>query len=111
MARKKQRPNRRIVPFLSYNVSSFKEYELIADSPETKKVVFNNLIDAIYNSMSYNKTTADIFLVDEENYVSLEREQWKDSLANAISFFSSEEVEDYESCHKCQQILKNLENE
>lgn len=109
MARKKKQiPKRRIVPILNYNVSSFKEYEIIAESSETKKIVFLNLVEAIHNSMSYNKKTADIFLLDEENYVSLDKDQWKACLDNAIQFFSSEEVEDYESCHKCQQILKNL---
>ncbi len=106
--RKKRMIKKRIVPILNYNVASFKEYELVADSAETKKVVFINLVEAINSSITQNKKTADIFLIDEENYVSLDKEMWKNSLLNAISFFSSDEIEDYESCQKCQEILKSL---
>lgn len=110
MARKnKQKIKRRIVPILNYNANSPKEYEAISDSNETKKIVFSNLIDAIRSSVNYNKKTADIFLLDEDNYVSLDKDKWKSSLKNAIEFFSSEEIEDYESCHKCQEILKSLD--
>lgn len=105
MSRKK---SKRIVPILQYSVRSFKEYEIIADLPGTKELVFSNLVAAISESIETKKKAADIFLVDYDNYISLKRNSWENSLNKAIEYYSSIEVEDYEMCQKCINLINKI---
>lgn len=105
MSRKK---SKRTVPVLHYTVRSFKEYEIIADLPGTKELVFSNLIAAISESIENKKQAADIFLVDYDNYISLKKNSWEHSLNKAIEYYSSDEVEDYEMCQKCINLINKI---
>lgn len=101
----KRKNKKRIVPLLKYNVRGFSDYQLLCNSIDTKKLVFKNLIDAIEDSINNRKKDASIFMIDFDHYVSLNNKNWKKSLNSAIEFFSSEEVEDYESCKKCVDLI------
>jgi hypothetical protein len=100
--------NKRIVPFLNYNVRSFKDYETISESVDTKKIIFKNTVDAISHSIENKKTSADIFLIGLDYRLVLNKNKWKESLQNAIDFFSSDSIEDYEACQKCKALMDKL---
>jgi hypothetical protein len=92
----KRKSKKRIVPLLNYNVRSFNDYQIICNSVDTRRLVFNNLVAAIEDSINSKKKEASIFMIDFDHYVSLGSKSWEKSLKTAIDFFSSEEIEDYE---------------
>jgi len=106
--KKSVRIKKRVVPLLEYAVSDFEDYEVVAQMPQTKKIVFDNVIEAISDSVRSKKATADIFMVDMSSCVTLEKDKWEKSLKSAIEFFSAEDLEDYESCKKCQELIKEI---
>ena len=99
---------RREVPFLNYDVNTFQDYETISKYSETKEIVFINLMDAISHSVTKKRNTADIFMLTDDKCITLEKDKWADSLQEAIYFFSSEEVEDYEKCKKCLELIDKI---
>jgi hypothetical protein len=107
----KRKAKKRIVPVLNYYVNSFNDYQTICDMPDTRKLVLSNLVDAIEDSMKSKRSEASIFMLDFENYVSLGKNSWKKSLKAAIEFFSSEGVEDYETCQKCVELIDKIDSE
>lgn len=104
-----RKTKKRIVPILNYNVRNFNDYQLLCNSNDTKKIVFANLIDAIEDSIKNKKSDASIFMIDFDNYVTLHKRSWKKSLKSAIEFFSSEEIENYELCKKCTDLIEKIE--
>lgn len=105
----KNKSKKRIVPILNYNVKSFKEYELISELSDTKKLVFNNLVAAIEESLNGNKKSASIFMIDFDHFISLNKDKWKNGLQRAIDFFSSPDVENYEMCQKCLELIERID--
>jgi hypothetical protein len=99
---------RREVPFLNYDVNDFQDYETISEHVETKKVVFITLLEAVSHSIANKKKKADIFMLNDSQCVELERDKWANSLQKAIDFFSSEDIEDYESCKKCKELIDKI---
>lgn len=102
---------KRTVPTLNYYVNSFSDYKTISNMQDTRKLVFNNLIEAIEDSMRSKKNEASIFMLDYDHYVSLNKRSWTKSLKTAIEFFSSEGVEEYEVCKKCVDLIRKIESE
>jgi hypothetical protein len=105
---KKEVKKKRVVPFLSYSVREFSEYDQISEMPETQQIVFDNLIEAISFSVSKNKEQADIFKLTENNSVSLSKDKWVGALNKAIEFYSDPEMENYEKCKQCKDIIDKL---
>lgn len=106
--KKNTKIRKRVVPLLEYAVADFEDYEEVASMPQTKKVVFENVIEAITDSIRTKKAVADIFMIDRDVCVTLEKDKWASSLNSAIEFFSAEDLEDYESCKKCQELIKEI---
>jgi hypothetical protein len=107
----KRKSKKRIVPLLNYNVRSFNDYQIICNSVDTRRLVFNNLVAAIEDSINSKKKEASIFMIDFDHYVSLGSKSWEKSLKTAIDFFSSEEIEDYEMCQRCLLIIEKIKGE
>lgn len=110
MNKKKDRKvaKKRVVPFLNYTVRDFSDYSEISDMPETQKIVFDNLIEAIKFSLQKNKSNAEIFKLNEDVYVSLSKDKWEPALKKAIEYYSRPEMEDYEKCKQCTDIIEKL---
>jgi len=107
--RNKEVKKKRTVPFLNYTVREFSEYDEISTMSETKKIVFDNLIDAINFSIQKKKEYAEIFKVSEDNSVSLNKENWIPAIEKAIEFYA--ELEDYEKCKQCTDIIQTVSYE
>ena len=99
---------KRVIPFLNYSVRNFQEYDLITAMPETQKIVFDNLIEAIKFSIEKKKQEAEIFKLNPEYCVTLNRDKWKSSLKKAIEFYSAADREDYEKCKQCKDLIEIL---
>jgi hypothetical protein len=108
MEKKRNKSKKLTVPFLHYTVRDFYEYDQLSEMNETKDVVFKNLYEAIKHSIQAKKETADIFMINNEEYVVLNKDKWKNSLEKAIQFYSQEEIQDYESCKLCQDLINKL---
>jgi hypothetical protein len=106
--RKKEAKKKRVVPFLNYTVNEFQEYDIISSMPETRKIVFDNMLEAIKFSLEKNKEEAEIFKLNEDSAVSLNKKKWGVALEKAIEFYSDPELEDYEKCIQCKEIMKTI---
>jgi hypothetical protein len=106
--KKRSKHKKRIVPFLNYNVRDFSDYDTLSKTTELKKIVFSSLYEAIKDSIACRKENADIFMINQDEYVVLNKDKWKDSLQKAIEFFSTEEIQDYESCKLCKDLINKL---
>lgn len=102
---------KRVVPFLNYTVRDFSDYSEISDMPETQKIVFDNLLEAIKFSIQKKKDYAEIFKLTEDSSVSLSKDKWESALKKAIEYYSRPEMEDYEKCKQCTDILDKLSYE
>jgi len=109
--RKKEVKKKRLVPFLNYTVNEFSEYKEISQMPETQKIVFDNMIEAIKFSLESKKESADIFKLNEDSAVSLSKDKWIPSLEKAITFYSDPEREDYEKCNQCIELIEKMSYE
>lgn len=107
--RNKEVKKKRTVPFLNYTVRDFSDYNEISLMPETQKIVFDNLIDAVSFSIQKKKEYAEIFKVSEDSSVSLNKENWAPAIEKAIDFYA--ELEDYEKCKQCKDIIKSISYE
>lgn len=105
---KKEVKKKRVVPFLTYTVNSFSEYDQISSLPQTRKIVFDNMVDAIKFSLEKNREEAEIFKLNEDSSVSLNKKKWAAALEKAIEFYSDPEREDYERCIQCKNILEKI---
>lgn len=108
---KKEVKKKRVVPFLNYTVRDFSDYSEISAMPETQKIVFDNLIEAIKFSIQKKKDYAEIFKLSEDSSVSLSKDKWEPALRKAIEYYSRPEMEDYEKCKQCTDIIDNLSYE
>jgi len=108
MEKKRNKSKKRTVPFIHYTVRDFYEYDQLSEMNETKDVVIKNYFYAIKHSIQAKKETADIFMINNEEYVVLNKDKWKNSLEKAIQFYSQEEIQDYESCKLCQDLINKL---
>jgi 7-cyano-7-deazaguanine synthase in queuosine biosynthesis len=106
--RKKEVKKKRVVPFLNYTVNDFQEYDIISTMPETRKVVFDNMIEAIKFSLEKNKEEAEIFKLNENSAVSLNKKKWGPALEKAIEFYADPEREDYDKCKQCKEIMETI---
>lgn len=95
------------VPFINYTVTKVEDYETLTHMPETKRKVFDRLLESIKDGVKTNKKSVDIFRVyDSDTILILDRDKWKDSLANAIEFYI--QVEEYEKCKDCRSLIENI---
>lgn len=72
-----------------------------------KDVVYNRIFDSIKFGINNNLKEVVIFeLGDTSTYLDLMKEDWINSLNNCLFYFS--EVEDYEKCLECQNLIKKI---
>ena len=105
---KKEVKKKRVVPFLNYTVNNFSEYNEISEMPQTRKIVFDNMVEAIKFSIEKNKEEAEIFKLNEDSAVSLNKKKWGAALEKAIEFYSEPDMEDYEKCKQCKDIIEKI---
>ena len=101
---------RRKIPTLKLSMSSDADYSEIINVPGVKEVVIDELVFAIKEGVLKKKKSVSLFaLADTNYYIEIEKEQWEPSLNNALNYYV--DVEDYNKCIECRDILKKLSYE
>jgi len=79
---------------------------------KNKDVVYSAIlesIDKVYLKGEIDKLDVlEIDNVGEKTYITLEKSQWIRALNQAIEFFERSDVEEYEKCAKCLNIINHL---
>lgn len=97
------------IPIIKYNAYKIEDFEQITFMKETKKKIFDRLFICIKQAIKSKKKSIDIFKIENSDKIlSLDKGKWKESLTNAINFYS--EIEDFEKCIACQELIKAFLN-
>lgn len=100
---------RRYVPKIHYSINKLEDYKIITGMKDIQKKVFDNVVWGIKYGIENKKKTVDIFkIVGSDQYINLPKSSWKESLENAIRFYSQEGIEEYEKCSECQKLIESL---
>lgn len=102
-----QKKNLLKLPELNYNVRRFSDYQMITNNRKTKMFVFMNLVNAVDQGVKAGTDKVDLFRMrGMKSSILLEKSSWKDSLTNALHFFT--EIEAYETCSKCKELIDKI---
>jgi hypothetical protein len=83
----------------------------MCESKESKQVVFKTLVESVEDGIKNKKSNAEIFMLDKEHLLVLNKLRWRNSLLKAVEFFSSEDIENYEMCKRCKDLMDILDSE
>jgi len=98
---------KRKIPLFKVSVKPGANYSQLSDIPEVQNAVINETIYAIKYGILKNKKSIPLFEVaNSQYYVELEKDKWKPSLENAISYFLNRE--EYEKCNECKSLISQL---
>lgn len=74
---------------------------------QNKDLFFNRVLEMVDYGISKNKKKVKIFILGETGLMlELVKSEWEESIMNAFSYFL--DIEDFEKCEKCKQILRIL---
>ena len=97
----------RHVPIFRLIMGENASYEAIKDIPEVKKVIMDELIDAIKDGIKRRRANISLFQINDSNYiVGLDKKQWKPSLESALKYYEAQE--EYKICSEIKQIIDSL---
>jgi hypothetical protein len=97
----------RQVPIFRLVMGAEASYEAIKDIPEVKKVIMDELIDAIKDGIKRRRANISLFQINDSNYiVGLDKKQWKPSLESALKYYEAQE--EYKICSEIKQIIDSL---
>jgi hypothetical protein len=72
-----------------------------------KNIVYNRIFDSIKFGIKNKLKEVVVFeLGDTEKYLDLTIDNWENSLNNCLKYFV--EIEDYEKCLECQEMIKKM---
>ena len=95
------------IPFIKYSATKLEDYEVLTSLSETKKKVFDRLVESISEGVSSKKNSVDIFRIyDSDTVLNLGKDSWKRSLERAIDFYV--EQEDYSKCKICKDLIDKI---
>ena len=87
----------RRIPILEFNE------ELSSKKPQ----VYKSLIEGVSEAIKLDKEEIKLCEVKNSNtYITVERENWKNSLDSALQFYI--DIEEYEQCSKIQKLINKL---
>lgn len=105
----KAKTPKRKVPILSITSNAPYDKDHLINHKEFNKALFTEVVYAIKEGIEKKKTLVTLFELHTTGYViDLEKESWKVSLESAINYY--QKLEDYETCAKCMNLIKKLEN-
>lgn len=74
---------------------------------QNEDLFFNRILEIVDYGISKNKKKVKVFLLGDTGLLlELSKSEWEESIMNAFSYFL--EIEDFEKCEKCKQILRIL---
>ncbi len=97
----------RQVPIFRLVMGENASYDAIKDIPEVKKVVMDELINAIKDGIKRRRANISLFQINDSNYiVGLDKKQWKPSLETALKYYEAQE--EYKVCSEVKKIIDSL---
>lgn len=105
---KKKAMSRRKIPFFRVTLGNGATYEQVKSNPQVRQVVIEELVRAIKEGVSKRKKSVSLFEIHNSGMLlELERDNWKQSLENALTFFV--EKEDYSKCIEVRDLIKQIQ--
>jgi len=100
--------SRRKIPFFRVTLSNGATYEQVKSNPQVRQVVIEELVKAIKEGVNKRKKSVSLFEIHNSGMLlELERDNWKQSLENALTFYV--EKEDYNKCIEVRDLIKQIQ--
>jgi hypothetical protein len=98
---------KRIIPNLYIAVQEGVNFEAIQENTQIKTLIYSNIVTGIVDAKKYNRTEATIVELNSTgNYITIGKEDWKQSLMNVQEYFI--QSENYEACSEIQKLIESL---
>ena len=82
-------------------------FEFNEELSSKKSQVYKSLVDGVSEAIKLDKEEIKLCEVKNSNtYITVERENWKNSLDSALQFYI--DIEEYEQCSKIQKLINKL---
>jgi hypothetical protein len=82
-------------------------FEFSEELSPKKRQVYKSLVDGVSEAIKKDKKAIKLCEVKNQNtYITVEKENWKSSLDNALQFY--ENKEEYEECSKIKNLIDKL---
>jgi hypothetical protein len=105
---KKKTMGRRKIPFFRVILSNGATYEQVKSSPQVRQIVIEELVKAVKEGVNKRKKSVSLFEIHNSGMLlELERNNWKQSLENALTFYV--EKEDYTKCIEVRDLIKQIQ--
>lgn len=83
-------------------------YDAIIEAPEIKERIINEVLVAVKTAMKEKRKSIPLMEIsDTDFYVELHKNNFKNSLTNALKYYESKE--DYKKCAECRDLMKTVE--
>jgi DUF438 domain-containing protein len=83
--------------------------EDIAESEILKQLLIENVPASIKRAYTSNQEYATIFEINAtEAYVEIHKSQWKSAIETIISWYSDENIQDFEKCIELSNLIKEI---
>ena len=99
--------SKRIIPNLYITLQEGIEFNAIQENDQIKTLLYSSIITGIIDAKRYNRTEATIVELNSTgNYITIGKEDWKQSLMNVQEYFI--QSENYEACSEIQKLIESL---
>ena len=83
--------------------------ESVSESKELKKLIKSQLVDSVRSAFEANKQYASLFEINDSTYyVEIHKKYWVQALETGMLWYV--EDEDYETCTKIKDLVKQIQN-
>ena len=107
MKKRTQIKKKRRVPFISFVIQNFNDYEAITNNDDFKCYIYENLIVATQDVIDRKLDEAELFLIENTDIcLTITKKDLKTSLLNAIEYYSKKEQ--YRECSECRDLIEKL---
>ena len=82
-------------------------FEFSEELSPKKRQVYKSLVDGVSEAIKKDKKAIKLCEVKNQNtYITVEKESWKESLDSALQFYI--DTEEYEQCSKIKDLINKL---
>jgi len=102
----KNKMKKRQIPKFEIKFNGVDSDVIINNAPEEmKECIFNETLFAIEDGINLNKKEIKLFQI-KNHYLTIKKDNWSKILHGLIPYFSSQNIEDYETCSKITNLIK-----
>lgn len=98
---------KRQVPVFRLIMRNDASYEDIKEIPEIKKILMEELINAVKDGIKKRRANISLFEINDSSYIiSMNKKEWKPSLQTALKYY--EQQEEYYKCSEVKKLIDSL---